>query len=308
VGGNTGVLSSKLFTGEGIDDSTRQRLEGCALGGNETLTHIAHGQRGQHVRRVQEALSRIRESDPSLGIPSFSVNGVYDPAFAHAVYVYKQRRSILNYRGQIDDIVGTKTIRSLDLDLQPAKPKVQPSPTPPMPKKPGVFPKPDGPGCVKDENCPTSQSFTVQVLTIVTAGEFLEGAVAQFRFRNTQNLLTADYEWTAFGVGPPGPPLNANVGGAPAPFTTRSVRITRFGPNAIVIGGNPVPIHGTPSFFFLTLSFREDGSESVGPTIKINTGQNPLAGGGAHKGSLKLLTTCRFAPGAFLGLSRPVAL
>jgi hypothetical protein len=206
------VLSSKLFTGEGIDDSTRQRLEGCALGGNETLTHIAHGQRGQHVRRVQEALSRIRESDPSLGIPSFSVNGVYDPAFAHAVYVYKQRRSILNYRGQIDDIVGTKTIRSLDLDLQPAKPKVQPSPTPPMPKKPGVFPKPDGPGCVKDENCPTSQSFTVQVLTIVTAGEFLEGAVAQFRFRNTQNLLTADYEWTAFGVGPPGPPLKANTG------------------------------------------------------------------------------------------------
>ena len=96
-----GVLSSKLFTGEGIDDSTRQRLEDCALGGNETLTHIAHGQLGQHVRRVQEALSRIRESDPSLGIPTFSVNGVYDPAFAHAVYVYKQRRKILNYRGRL---------------------------------------------------------------------------------------------------------------------------------------------------------------------------------------------------------------
>jgi hypothetical protein len=221
---------------------------------------------------------------------------------------YKQRRNILNDRGQVDDIVGTETIRSLDLDLQPAKPKVQPSPTPPMPKKPGVFPKPDGPGCVKDENCPTSQSFTVKVLTIVTAGEFLEGAVAQFRFRGTQNLLTADYEWTAFGVGPPGPPLNANVGGAPAPFTTRSVRITRFGPTAIVIGGNPVPIHGNAKFLLPHAESSRGRFRERRPTIRINTGQNPLAGGGAHKGTLKLLTTCRFAPGAFLGLSRPLAL
>jgi len=301
-----GVLSSKLFTGEGIDDSTRQRLEDCALGGNETLTHIAHGQRGEHVKRVQEALYRIRESDPSLGIPSFSVNGVYDPAFAHAVHVYKQRRNILNYRGRVDDIVGIKTIRSLDLDLQPAKPKVQPSVHPAA--KPGVFPRPDGPGCVRDENCPRSQSFTVQVMGIITVGDILEGGTARLRFRDTHNLLTADYLLFAFGIGTPGPPVNVNKGGAPMPFTTpQAIRITRFGPTAVVIGGSPIPVHGTPSFFFLTLSFREDGLGSVGPTIRIDTGQNPLAGMGAHKGKLSLVTTCGNAPGAFSG-SRPAVL
>lgn len=37
------VLSSSLFTGEGIDGATSKRLEDCAQGRpNETASHIAH--------------------------------------------------------------------------------------------------------------------------------------------------------------------------------------------------------------------------------------------------------------------------
>jgi hypothetical protein len=123
------VLQSSLFTAEGIDDATRQRLENCALGGNQTLTHIAHGQRGEHVRRVQEALSRIGKAEQTLALPPFVVSGEYDRAFAQAVAVYKRKRGIFNVRGQIDDIVGVQTIARLDKDLRGLSPAPQPQPS-----------------------------------------------------------------------------------------------------------------------------------------------------------------------------------
>ena len=135
------VLSSSLFTAEGIDGKTRQRLEDCAEGGNESMTHIAHGQSGEHVRRVQLALARIKDANPGLGIPAFAVTGKYDQQFARAVLVYKSKRDIRNFRNQVDDIVGRKTIIQMDTDLgrklSPVDPSdVVPPPEPPPPPPP----------------------------------------------------------------------------------------------------------------------------------------------------------------------------
>ena len=130
-----GLLNSTLFTAEDIDGQTKQRLEDCAAGGNESVTHIAHGQRGEHVRRVQEALARVVQKDPGLTdpqrgapVPAFTVTGDYAAGnFPRAVAAYKARRKISNFRGQIDDIVGKGTIRQLDLELNG-----QPQPRPPL--------------------------------------------------------------------------------------------------------------------------------------------------------------------------------
>jgi len=112
-----GVLVSKLFT-DG-DQAATAKLEGCATGQpSEVASHFSQGQNktGEHVRRTQQALQNIQKNEPSLGIPPFSVSGLYDSAFARAIAVYKDRRNIRNFANKIDDVVGIKTIRRLDQD------------------------------------------------------------------------------------------------------------------------------------------------------------------------------------------------
>jgi hypothetical protein len=140
-------LGSSIFTQEGIDDKTKKRLQDCADGGNETVTHIAHGARGEHVRRVQEALRRIREADPTTAIDPrtgqvvpLAVNGSYDPAFARAVFAYKSARNIRNTRKQIDDIVGKLTIQRMDQNLRSVGP-VDPGEIVPPPDLPPPSPR-----------------------------------------------------------------------------------------------------------------------------------------------------------------------
>jgi peptidoglycan hydrolase-like protein with peptidoglycan-binding domain len=44
-------------------------------------------------------------------------DGAYGPATAAAVSAFKKKRSILNFKGRIDDIVGKKTIAALDVEM-----------------------------------------------------------------------------------------------------------------------------------------------------------------------------------------------
>lgn len=219
--------------------------------------------------------------------------------------MYKQLRNIRNFRDQIDDIVGVKTIKSLDDDLQPSKPKQQPGPPPSRPKKPNVFPVPDGPNCVNDEGCPISDQFEVELVATASIGEGLEGAVFLFRIRDTKNMVTARYKLTALGIGLSKLPVGAGGGGKPSPFrTSKPVRVTRFGP-AASFGFLTIP-QTTITFGRLNLSFRPEGSTVPGlrAFIDVDTGPVTIPGSvvGVHGGPLSLLSTCRGKPGATRGI------
>src|SRR5215813_2706384 len=136
------ILTSNLFTHG--DSVTVDKLENCARGRpSEVQSHFTLNQSGEHIRRVQEALKSVQESNPGLGIPGFSVNGVYVKEIAKAIRVYKTKRDIKNFANKIDDIVGINTIRSLDRENKSGPPKVNPSPTP-RPDKPNDVPRADG--------------------------------------------------------------------------------------------------------------------------------------------------------------------
>lgn len=72
--------------------------------------HIVQGARGDHVRRIQLALIQLDGA-------SIAPDGIYGPATAAAVAAFKRKRKILNFRGQIDDIVGKKTTAALDREM-----------------------------------------------------------------------------------------------------------------------------------------------------------------------------------------------
>src|SRR5580692_10554911 len=183
-----GVLTSQLFT-EG-DTGIAEKLEDCAIGWpNEVRSHFALHQRGEHIKRVQQALKNVARTRPELGIPDFEVNGVYDEKFAKAVYAYKEKKDIRNFANKIDNIVGIKTIRSLDSDNQ-NRPHVDP---PPRPVRPNVVPRP-APNCVTDANCPASQEFDVQLLGGGSGGEIADLVELMFTIRDTNSGLGAIYK------------------------------------------------------------------------------------------------------------------
>lgn len=128
-----GVLKSKLFVA--TDPATADKLESCATGKpNEWSSHFAvnANTKGEHVRLVQKALKQVQAQEPGLGIPEFKIDGNYSPQFAKAVKVYKDKRGIKNYAGKIDDIVGIKTLRSLDKDVDSGELPVPPPPPEPL--------------------------------------------------------------------------------------------------------------------------------------------------------------------------------
>ena len=114
-----GVLKSNLFTN--ADPATVAKLEACATGKpSEVSTHFTIGSPGgDHIKRLQRALRSYRAFNHlESQISDFPVDGIYSKAFATAVGQYKrlQRPPILNYAGAIDEIIGIKTIKSLDDD------------------------------------------------------------------------------------------------------------------------------------------------------------------------------------------------
>lgn len=94
------ALKSQLFRGDA-------QLEAAAA---SDPAHVVPGARGDHVRKIQQALVRLA----GAGI---ATDGAYGPATAAAVADFKRKRGILNFRGQIDDIVGRKTMAALDGEM-----------------------------------------------------------------------------------------------------------------------------------------------------------------------------------------------
>ncbi len=87
------------------------RLEACA---NRDDAHVTPGSSGPHVRKIQDALKRV--DDAGIGSDEYGASK-YGAATTLAVTAFKSSRRILNHSGQIDPIVGIKTIRALDQAL-----------------------------------------------------------------------------------------------------------------------------------------------------------------------------------------------
>lgn len=96
-------LQSKLLSGD-------PKLEACLL---SDPAHITPGSRGDHVKKIQIALNQL--SDAGL-----EEDGIYGPLTVTAVTDYKNhpsRRILQPYQTTADNIVGKRTIASLDSGL-----------------------------------------------------------------------------------------------------------------------------------------------------------------------------------------------
>jgi hypothetical protein len=94
------------------------RLQSCLT---ENASHIPPGSKGDHVLRIQQALTVLGEV-PSMLWPFFEMEACaknYGIATAKAVLSYKTKRKIINrrYQSRPDNIVGKMTIKALDRDM-----------------------------------------------------------------------------------------------------------------------------------------------------------------------------------------------
>ncbi|MCW5860797.1 MAG: hypothetical protein KIS63_21065, partial [Caldilineales bacterium] len=72
--------------------------------------------RGAHVKLIRKALNVWLDRETFGPKPSRldETSEVYDDKVAAMVRLYKTRKRILNYKGEIDEIVGIKTVDALD--------------------------------------------------------------------------------------------------------------------------------------------------------------------------------------------------
>ena len=96
-------LRSRLF-------ADNQQLQDCLV---RDSAHVVPGARGDHVALIQSALVRLRALEPG---DACTEARTYGPKTAAAVLRYKSELGIINgsYQNQADDIVGKRTIASLD--------------------------------------------------------------------------------------------------------------------------------------------------------------------------------------------------
>ena len=94
------ALQSQSFRGD-------PKLEAAAV---SDPAHILPGSSGPHVGKIQQALIQLDGA-------SLVQDSAYGPATAAAVAAFKRKRQILNSSGQIDNIVGKKTIAALDSEM-----------------------------------------------------------------------------------------------------------------------------------------------------------------------------------------------
>lgn len=81
---------------------------------NHDPAHILPGDDGFHVRLIQEALKEL----DNLSIDARELAEMrYGPSTAEAVLKFKRKRNILNFRNQLDNIVGKKTMAALDGEM-----------------------------------------------------------------------------------------------------------------------------------------------------------------------------------------------
>jgi hypothetical protein len=88
-------------------------LQNCLV---KDSAHVTPGSRGQHVGKIQTALSIL---EGALMDSDELASNSYGPSTADAVLAYKRRRDIVNrtYQQRADNIVGKMTIASLDRDM-----------------------------------------------------------------------------------------------------------------------------------------------------------------------------------------------
>ena len=114
-----GVLVSNHF-------KANDKLQSCSVSDPD---HIVPGSSGEPVKKIQEALTKLMK----VNFPPNEAEGLkYGETTINAVVKFKTDRRILNFRNQIDNIVGQQTIRRLDKEMKDTKP---PNPVPP-PKPP----------------------------------------------------------------------------------------------------------------------------------------------------------------------------
>jgi len=115
---------------------TNKKLRDCAVRDADHIGQFTFppGDRsGSHVGMIHEALNKwlINSGNGDLLVTGseFSTS-TYGPMTAKAIRKYKTDHNILNYKNEIDEIVGIKTVHALDLELPPNG-----APPPPDPRK-----------------------------------------------------------------------------------------------------------------------------------------------------------------------------
>jgi peptidoglycan hydrolase-like protein with peptidoglycan-binding domain len=111
-GENYMALKSQLFTTPDPDP----QLEACLV---SDPAHIMPGSRGDHVKKIQNALNRL-SAGPGRENFGLKVDGWYGVKTAAAVKAYKNapsRRILQPWQKTADDIVGKRTIKSLDDEM-----------------------------------------------------------------------------------------------------------------------------------------------------------------------------------------------
>ena len=107
-----GLLVCKLFT----EPQEVPELERCLVSDPD---HITQGSQGDHVTKIQIALNRLSKG-PGRENFNLKEDGIYGPKTAAAVKAYKnapQRRILQSFQTTADDIVGKRTIKSLDDEM-----------------------------------------------------------------------------------------------------------------------------------------------------------------------------------------------
>jgi len=107
-------LVSQLYSGDPV-------FERCLV---DDQAHITPGSRGPHVNKIQTALFTLDHYVIAQGEVQ---SQTYGPSTANGVLAYKRKRGIINraYQAQADNIVGKKTIASLDAEMACVGPKPQ---------------------------------------------------------------------------------------------------------------------------------------------------------------------------------------
>lgn len=102
------TLKSRHFT-----QPRNARLEGCLNQHSQHIIYRAPPEKGDHVARVQQALIKLgRATEAEFG--NELAQSTYGPKTAAIVARFKTGEKILNYRNQIDNIVGIGTLKRLD--------------------------------------------------------------------------------------------------------------------------------------------------------------------------------------------------
>jgi hypothetical protein len=100
------TLKSRLFAGD-------RKLEAAATSNPD---HIQQGAVGEHVAKIQQALTAL---DNAVIDPGEMAAKRYGPSTAKAVLSYKTIRGVINrsYQTQADNIVGIMTMNALDKEM-----------------------------------------------------------------------------------------------------------------------------------------------------------------------------------------------